>query len=84
MSNQNEDLLSKENLNKAQARNLAFLETFAKKTNKVCGVPILQVMNYELIQVLNNMYLQSIIPEEEGIENESTGKESIEKESIPE
>lgn len=78
MSNQNEDLLSKENLEKAQARNLAFLEGFANKTYKVCGVPILLVMNYESIQILNNMYLQSIIPDEPTVE------ESVEKESIAE
>ena len=75
--NQNEDLLSKENLEKAQARNLAFLESFASKTYKVCGVPVLLVMNYELIQVLNNMYLQDIIPEE-------VIEEGVEKESLPE
>ena len=69
MSNQNEDLLSKKSLEKAQAKNLAFLESYAKKTYKVCGVPVLLVMNYELIQILNNMYLQSVIPEEDEKEN---------------
>ena len=73
MSDQNENLLNKENLGKSQAKNLAFLEYFANKSYKVCGVPVLLAMNYEFIQVLNNMYLQSIIP----IEN-------IEKESIEE
>ena len=65
MSNYNDDLLSEKNLEKAQARNFAFLETFADKTYRVCGVPVLQCLNYELIQVLNNMYLQTIIPEDD-------------------
>jgi len=74
MSHQNNnDPLSKENLGKAQESNLNFIEEFTVGTITLCNVPVLQVLSYEFIQILNNMYLQEILGDEEETE-ENTKK----------
>lgn len=65
MSKQNDqDLLSKESLGYAQAKNLNDLEEYAEKLGiKVFGVNILIAFSYNFIQILNNMYLSTILDE---------------------
>ena len=66
MSHQNNsDPLSNENLQIVQKENLEFLEDVLGRTLKVKKIPILQVLNYDFIQILNNMYLREVIPDEE-------------------
>ena len=81
--NQNEDLLSPESLAKAQENNLNFIEDVTKQSLSVSGVPVLNTLSYEFIQILNNMYLQDILGDsgennqyyEERINNELAEKE---------
>jgi len=76
MSHQNNnDPLSNENLQIVQKENLEFLEDVLGRTLKVKKIPILQVLNYDFIQILNNMYLSEVIPDEEA--DEETKEEVV-------
>jgi len=76
MSHQNNsDPLSNENLQIIQGENLEFLEDVLGRTLKVKKIPILQVLNYDFIQILNNMYLSEVIPDEEA--DEETKEEVV-------
>jgi len=63
------DPLSDESLNVAQQENLNFVEYITNKSLKICDVPVMNALVYDFIQILNNMYLQTILkdiePEEE-------------------
>lgn len=59
------DPLSSKSLRQVQKEHIDLLENWSKKTEKVAGVPILQCFVYDILQILNNVYLQRIIAEEE-------------------
>ena len=56
----NDDLLTPESLSVAQESNLVFLENIGL-TVKVGKIPIGCIFTYEFIQILNNMYLETIL-----------------------
>jgi uncharacterized protein YqhQ len=48
-------------LGHAQMKNLQALEAWAKSQPKICGVPIVQALSYELIQYLNQVELGAML-----------------------
>ena len=59
------DPLSDESLSVAQKDNLDFIEYITTKSLKVCNVPVMNALSYDFIQILNNMYLQTILKDVE-------------------
>lgn len=64
----------RDNLEVAQQRHLNFLESWGSESRTVSNVPVLQLFTYEVIQVMNNFYLGSVLGENddngEGDDNE--------------
>jgi len=68
------DPLSDESLSIAQLENLNFIEYITTKSLKICNVPVMNALSYDFIQILINMYLQTILKDVEVKEE----KESVE------
>lgn len=67
--NSNNDPLSRENLSLTQDQNLQFLDVLSESVLKVCNVNVVKSLEYEFIQILNNMHLRSVLKE---VESDST------------
>lgn len=50
-------------LAEVQKYHLDLLETWGAQQAKICNVPAVQIFTYELIQIINNSYLRSVIGE---------------------
>lgn len=53
---------TKRDLISIQEQNLRMLEAYGNKI-KVSGVPILQCLNYKIIQIMNNIAMRSLLGE---------------------
>lgn len=47
-----------------QARHLKTIEAWGEKQRKIAGVPIVQMLNYDLVQVLNQVYLKEFLDQQ--------------------
>jgi len=60
-------------LKTAQGKHLRALENWARQQPQVAGIPILQTLTYDLIQVTNQVYLNAILREMQPEGQQSSG-----------
>jgi hypothetical protein len=67
MADNEQDELNNQ-LKAAQGKHLRAIENWARQQPQVAGIPILQTLTYDLIQVTNQAYLNAILspPQPEG------------------
>ncbi len=61
---------AKETLQQAQTRHIKVIEAWGKEQRKIAGVPVVQMLNYDLVQVINQIYLQEFLGSEQETKND--------------